>query len=554
MLDLLVLFVFVFEAGDGGEAAGQDHRPLRMRDHHQDHQHLQHQHQHPHASLPAMPGPAAAAAAASHFSPAVGLATPAVTGLNTLSDFLCTPRARAAAVLAHRRSLPPVTNHLQQIEPFHPRLLESSPGAATCLSTTCRIPCCPVPPIRFESVPPYARRYKIQTTAVMVKSKRARDAVDADEHTHVDAVDVPPKKRSKRSSADDDAVAGAGAGADVDVKQAKKDKKDKDKKEKDKKDKKKKKFDKESRKAKKEKRKDLQDLPEQDSDNDNDAEDDSPMADADAQPKPAAAAADADAEKAAKKIKKKEKKEKKQKKQDSDTAAATSTITAAVDVVASDKSDDKEPTNGTDAPKKSKKDKKKNKKQKQETDDTTTTTNGAEPSPEDASAPAAEDDAASSKADRHIVFVGNLPFSATVATITEHFASLSPVSVRCLRNKDDPNPCRGIAFVEFGKVWHQRTCLDKFHHSMFDDGQSPARKINVELTAGGGGKSKVRQEKIKEKNIKLDENRTKRIEKEKTDKAKPAAGKDAKAPAESTAHLEEYIHPSRRARVPDNGR
>jgi nucleolar protein 6 len=36
--------------------------------------------------------------------------------------------------------------------------------------------------------------------------------------------------------------------------------------------------------------------------------------------------------------------------------------------------------------------------------------------------------------------------------------------------------------VEFEGYDHMKTCLKVFHHSMFNDGLSPARKINVELT------------------------------------------------------------------------
>jgi len=82
--------------------------------------------------------------------------------------------------------------------------------------------------------------------------------------------------------------------------------------------------------------------------------------------------------------------------------------------------------------------------------------------------------------------VGNLPYTATQETVRAHFASLNPVSVRCLTKRDDTTTsgatCRGIAFVEFANVWTMRTCLDKFHHSSFEDGKSAARKINVELT------------------------------------------------------------------------
>ncbi|GAB0138335.1 hypothetical protein EsDP_00006571 [Epichloe bromicola] len=151
------------------------------------------------------------------------------------------------------------------------------------------------------------------------------------------------------------------------------------------------------------------------------------------------------------------------------------------------------------------------------------------------------------KKQRHIVFVGNLPFSATAETIRAHFASLGPISVRCLRNKGDANPCRGIAFVEFPCVRTMSTCLDKFHHTVFEDGVSAGRKINVELTAGGGGGTKFRKDKIREKNKKLDENRSKRIEKEKA--AKVEGGGAAKEERDGDGR-EGGIHPSRLAMNP----
>ncbi|KAK2673113.1 hypothetical protein RAB80_010656 [Fusarium oxysporum f. sp. vasinfectum] len=154
--------------------------------------------------------------------------------------------------------------------------------------------------------------------------------------------------------------------------------------------------------------------------------------------------------------------------------------------------------------------------------------------------------AADGKGDRHIVFVGNLPFTATAETIKAHFASLNPVSVRCMSDPKDSKPCRGFAFVEFEKVWHMRTCLDKFHHSEFSDGVSYPRRINVELTAGGGGKTKQRQDKIKEKNRKLDENRAKRIERERM------AKEENKGKGDTRKAGEDGIHPSRRAHIPGN--
>lgn len=153
------------------------------------------------------------------------------------------------------------------------------------------------------------------------------------------------------------------------------------------------------------------------------------------------------------------------------------------------KKDSKADTNGDESAKKKekkeKKDKKKKEKKEKKETETKTENNNTATAPEGDSNGIDLDESTAKKNDRHIVFVGNLPFTATAATISAHFASLSPIAVRCLTNKFEKNKnitCKGIAFVEFGNVWSQRTCLDKFHHSMFDDGKSAPRKINVELT------------------------------------------------------------------------
>jgi nucleolar protein 6 len=277
----------------------------------------------------------------------------------------------------------------------------------------------------------------------MVKSKRAREAADAvadSEPAPVtngssatpDKSEHKPKKR-KRDTED---VNGADDGLTNGEKKSKKDKKEK----KEKKDKKK--HDKESRKEKKDKRKNLQDLPEEVME---DAEEE------EAQQTPSKTKAD-NAEVQAKEEKRARKQAKREEKKQRKEAEQGTTSTTS-------KSKDKASASST----------------------VPSTSAETKEDPIDLGEPSTED-ATADKKDRHIVFVGNLPFSATAASISAHFASLSPVAVRCLRNRDDPNPCRGIAFVEFGKVWHQRTCLDKFHHSTFDDGVSPPRKINVELT------------------------------------------------------------------------
>lgn len=78
--------------------------------------------------------------------------------------------------------------------------------------------------------------------------------------------------------------------------------------------------------------------------------------------------------------------------------------------------------------------------------------------------------------------IGNLPYSATADSVREHFTSVKPTSVRLLTHRDNPSKSKGIAFMEFGTYGHMKSCLEHFHHSEFNDGVSPARKINVELT------------------------------------------------------------------------
>lgn len=98
-----------------------------------------------------------------------------------------------------------------------------------------------------------------------------------------------------------------------------------------------------------------------------------------------------------------------------------------------------------------------------------------------------------------------------------------------------------------------KTCLAKFHHTEFTDSQGNARRINVELTAGGGGKNGERMDKVREKNQKLNEERARRIAKEELEKAESAKGKKGKKEQKETVEdnrEEVFVHPSRRAHVP----
>jgi len=189
---------------------------------------------------------------------------------------------------------------------------------------------------------------------------------------------------------------------------------------------------------------------------------------------------------------KKEKKEKKEKKRKAkeveETTAESDEPAPSVPEPAA--TEDKPAANGDSAEdKKSKKKKdKKDKKSKKNKSSTESSAPNADAEAEPEAEPTAEEDTAASadktngKQTRFIVFVGNLPYTATAESVREHFATLHPTSVRLLTQRDQPTKSRGIAFVEFGGYDHMKTCLKKFHHTEFSDGKSAPRRINVELT------------------------------------------------------------------------
>jgi nucleolar protein 6 len=174
---------------------------------------------------------------------------------------------------------------------------------------------------------------------------------------------------------------------------------------------------------------------------------------------------------------KKDKKEKKRKNKDKDVETVAEPEEPAPAAPSTTETQPEEPANGDAST--DKKSKKKNKKDKKKKNPTASSSD-----PQPATTTTAEDTTTgnSNKPTRFICFVGNLPYTATPDSVRAHFATLQPTSVRLLTQRDDPSKSRGIAFVEFGRYDHMKTCLEKFHHTEFDDGQSPARRINVELT------------------------------------------------------------------------
>jgi nucleolar protein 6 len=117
-----------------------------------------------------------------------------------------------------------------------------------------------------------------------------------------------------------------------------------------------------------------------------------------------------------------------------------------------------------------------------------------------------------------ILQLGQLPFTCTTEDIQKHFANVQPNSIRHVTYKEG-GKSKGYAFLEFDNWDRMRTCLKLYHHSEFDDGKSKPRKINIELTSGGGGNSDSRRGKIGSKNEKLEEERKRDYQKKKQEKS-----------------------------------
>ncbi len=121
----------------------------------------------------------------------------------------------------------------------------------------------------------------------------------------------------------------------------------------------------------------------------------------------------------------------------------------------------------------------------------------------------------SNSAPRFLLFVGNLPYDINETELLAHFAAANPDRIRIRTEK-------GIAFLEFdgsgSDIQHKMEVALRMHRSTLRN-----RKINVELTVGGGGNSNNRLEKIREKNTKLLDERKQRLKEERAEKDRKKA-------------------------------
>jgi len=107
------------------------------------------------------------------------------------------------------------------------------------------------------------------------------------------------------------------------------------------------------------------------------------------------------------------------------------------------------------------------------------------------------------RSSRYILFVGNLRYTTTKECIEDHFSKCDPPpSVRLVAPKGSQKS-KGCAFVEFTHPNALQQGL-KLHHSTLE-----GRKLNVELTVGGGGKGVDRLNRLRERNKSLNDQRNK---------------------------------------------
>lgn len=138
---------------------------------------------------------------------------------------------------------------------------------------------------------------------------------------------------------------------------------------------------------------------------------------------------------------------------------------------------------------------------------------------------------------RFILFAGNLPYDVLEAELQEHFKNAKPDRFRIRKEK-------GIAFLEFDSDTQE--VQSKMEHALrMHKSTLRNRKINVELTVGGGGNSEARQQKLKEKNQKLEDERKERIRKQAKKSAESKNGENGTSTEGQTP--QPAMHPARAA-------
>lgn len=104
---------------------------------------------------------------------------------------------------------------------------------------------------------------------------------------------------------------------------------------------------------------------------------------------------------------------------------------------------------------------------------------------------------------RYILFIGNLPFSVKEEQVKNHFRCTDNITEFRLMTKKS-GESKGCGFIEFGDKASYWKALN-LHHSVL-----AGRKINVEVTCGGGGKGENRVKKLQQRKLKFQQGRKRR--------------------------------------------
>ncbi|KAJ7390018.1 hypothetical protein OS493_027542 [Desmophyllum pertusum] len=101
---------------------------------------------------------------------------------------------------------------------------------------------------------------------------------------------------------------------------------------------------------------------------------------------------------------------------------------------------------------------------------------------------------------RYILFVGNLPFTVNEEEVKNHFRCTDNIKEFRLMTKKT-GESKGCGFLEFDSKASYWKALN-LHHSVL-----AGRKINVEVTCGGGGKGEKRGKRLQERKSKFRQGR-----------------------------------------------
>ncbi|KAL9968160.1 hypothetical protein ACROYT_G026499 [Oculina patagonica] len=104
------------------------------------------------------------------------------------------------------------------------------------------------------------------------------------------------------------------------------------------------------------------------------------------------------------------------------------------------------------------------------------------------------------KSKRYILFVGNLPFSVNNDQVKNHFRCTGNIK-EFRRMTKKTGESKGCGFLEFDNKASYWKALN-LHHSVL-----AGRKINVEVTCGGGGKGEKRGKRLQERKLKFRQGR-----------------------------------------------